>query len=125
MISPDQLAPEQMNELTGRCREVCEVMLRVRPELSLVRGHYHCPIWGRREHWWLKAEDSSIVDPTASQFPSGGLGEYEEWDESRPEPTAKCLNCGDYVFGGDEFCSETCSAETVSYLNQIIVKARR
>ncbi len=107
-------------ELTGKCREICEEMLKVRPELTLVRGHYHCPIWGKRQHWWLKARDGSIVDPTARQFPSSGLGEYKEWDDSLPEPTGICHNCGDYVFNGDSFCSDGCAAKTISSLSQAV-----
>lgn len=90
------------------CREVTEEMRKKFPELTRVRGHYHCVLWGRCPHWWLITAEGEIIDPTASQFPSRGAGYYEPWDESKPEPTGKCLNCGDYCYNGDACCSDSC-----------------
>jgi hypothetical protein len=90
-------------------------MREVFPELELRRGHYHCPIWGKRQHWWLVTPDNQTVDPTAAQFPSGGLGEYVELDESQTEPTGRCMNCGDLCFDGDTTCSAACLAELSAY----------
>jgi hypothetical protein len=90
-------------------------MVAVFPELRRVRGHYYCPIWGERAHWWLVAPDGLIVDPTAAQFPSLGGGEYVEWEEGREEPTGICPQCGDHVYGGGTCCSEDCHRAYVAY----------
>jgi hypothetical protein len=99
----------------GECAEATDRMAAAFPELTRVRGHYYCPIWGERAHWWLVAPDGSIVDPTASQFPSGGMGQYEAWDESRPEPTGMCPNCGGECFDGNYCCSESCGRAYAAY----------
>ena len=101
----------------GTCQPVCRAMQTSFPELALVRGHYHCPEWGRRGHWWLLTPDGEVIDPTVAQFPSGGSGEYEKWDESKPEPTGGCHNCGVEVFNNASFCSDKCTTETIDYLN--------
>lgn len=100
----------------GQCAAVTKRMLQAFPELSRVRGHYYCPAWGCREHWWLEDPDGVIVDPTARQFPSGGAGVYEPWDESQEEPTGVCPNCGDYIYGGGEVCSSNCWQEYAAYI---------
>ena len=92
----------------GECREITTQMLEYFPELQQVRGHYMCPIWGRRGHWWLVTPNGEIVDPTAKQFPSGGLGEYLEWIDGTEEPTGKCANCGEFTFKGENFCNDAC-----------------
>jgi hypothetical protein len=92
----------------GRCREVTEQMADAFPELIRVRGHYYCLHWGERQHWWLVMPDGEIVDPTAAQFPSKGDGDYEQWDESRPEPTGICPNCGEFAYDGKTCCSDAC-----------------
>jgi hypothetical protein len=91
----------------GKCAAVTLNMQQMFPELERVRGHYCCWVWGRREHWWLVAPDGAIIDPTASQFPSKGNGEYIPWQEGAEEPTGICMNCGDYVYS-DLFCSKRC-----------------
>lgn len=73
----------------GKCREMSEAAVAADPSLTLVRGHYICPIWGEQAHWWTVRRDGSIHDPTALQFPSGGLGEYVPFDG-----TVKCDECG-------------------------------
>ena len=60
------------NDPYGACRAACDAMLLAFPELRLVRGHYLCPLWGDREHWWLVDPGGAIVDPTAAQFPTRG-----------------------------------------------------
>jgi hypothetical protein len=100
----------------GKCAEYTALMVAEFPELRRVRGHYYCPAWGEREHWWCVALGGTIVDPTAAQFPSNGTGEYVEWDESKPEPTGKCPNCGGYVFGG-YLCSDRCDEEYRRYVS--------
>jgi hypothetical protein len=107
---------ESIAVVAGTCKETCLQMLGVFPELKLIRGHYICPFWGEREHWWLKDGDD-IVDPTDAQFPSKGMGEYIEWDETQPEPTGKCPNCGGYCYDGRSVCSDKCETEYLAYLN--------
>ena len=68
----------------GRCAEATLAMAAVFPELTRVRGHYLCWVWGEREHWWLVEPNGEIVDPTADQFPSKGGGVYVPWDEASP-----------------------------------------
>ena len=103
----------------GQCAKVTIDMAEAFPELKRVRGHYDCPIWGRRDHWWLVDPDGNVVDPTVSQFPSGGFGEYVLWVEGSPEPTGKCPNCGNECFNGDGVCSNKCYQEYLTYLNNI------
>ncbi len=102
---------DNVTETFGRCAEVSLLMMRSFPELKRVRGHYYCAIWGERTHWWLVDEDGSIVDPTADQFPSKGMGVYDEWDDDEPEPTGKCPNCGELVYSGNYFCDDKCALE--------------
>ena len=74
-----------MNDLTdyqkyrGKCKEFSQEAVLRDPTLRLVRGFYHCPFWGEQPHWWTVRLDGSIYDPTKDQFPSKGLGNYEEF----------------------------------------------
>lgn len=88
----------------GTCKEVTERMQVAFPELARVRGYYICAFWGKREHWWLKTNDGTIIDPTAAQFPTKGRGAYEELLPDAKEPTGKCPECGIYVYGIETFC---------------------
>jgi hypothetical protein len=100
---------ENVKEAYGKCVETTLAMTKAFPELIRVRGHYQCPLDGKRPHWWLKTSDGGIVDPTASQFSSGGvMGEYEGWVEGSPEPTGKCMNCGGYCYNNSNFCTQKC-----------------
>lgn len=99
------------HKYAGTCKEACETLLLTRPELRLVRGHYHCPMWGAREHWWLQDGEGAIVDPTVEQFPTLGAGaEYVEFDGN-----CSCEQCGTSVkeekavfHGSYAFCSDAC-----------------
>lgn len=91
----------------GQCKAVTEKMAAAFPELTRVRGHYYCLVWGERAHWWLTDQTGNIVDPTVQQFPTK-CGEYVPWDEGQPEPTGLCLNCGDYCYDGKDCCSDGC-----------------
>ena len=64
----------------GNCKVLSEKAIKEDPTLTLVRGFYHCPFWGKQHHWWTKRPDGTIYDPTKDQFPSKGIGEYEEFD---------------------------------------------
>jgi hypothetical protein len=73
----------------GKCKEFSEAAVADDPSLTLVRGHYICPIWGEQPHWWTKRADGTVFDPTAKQFPSKGFGEYIEFSG-----VVSCSECG-------------------------------
>ena len=100
----------------GKCREITELMRAAFPELDRVRGHYCCPVWGERAHWWLiEPDDWQVVDPTAAQFPSKGTGTYVAWKEGAREPTGMCPNCGEPCYDGHSVCSDKCGVEYVAF----------
>ena len=112
---------DNIKEPYGKCAEYTLLMVDQFPELTRVRGHYGCPIWGDREHWWLKTPDGAIVDPTMAQFPTKGIAAtYTEVDESRPEelPTGKCRCCGSYCYHGARACSKRCEEEILAELGE-------
>lgn len=100
----------------GRCKEMSEAACAADDTLTLVRGHYFCPIWGSDEqHWWCTKPDGTIVDPTKDQFPSKGLGEYTPFDG-----IVTCAECGKKVtedaarFDSNyAFCSLACNMRFV------------
>lgn len=95
----------------GKCKEMSEAAVLADPTLTLVRGHYYCPVWNTEEpHWWCVKPDGTIVDPTALQFGSKGLGLYTPFDG-----TVECSNCGkqmteeEALFDSNyAFCSSRC-----------------
>jgi hypothetical protein len=102
----------------GKCREFSEAAVRTDPSLTLVRGWYHCPSWGRQSHWWCKTPSGRIVDPTKDQFPSRGFGEYVEF-----EGIVTCSECGKEILEQDAdyesnycFCSYKCHGRFVGVL---------
>lgn len=99
----------------GKCREFCDAAIAADSSLTLVRGYYICPFWGKQEHWWTVRVDGTIHDPTAAQFPSRGHGDYEPFDG-----TVECAECGksmpeaDASFHGNyAFCSCLCQCRFV------------
>jgi len=99
----------------GKCKEMSEALVATDPTLTLVRGHYYCPIWGLQPHWWAKRQDGTIVDPTKDQFPSRGIGEYVEFNGM-----IDCANCGKEICeedadidGNYAFCSYRCHGQFV------------
>lgn len=105
-------------EITGQCHELSVRAVEEDPDLTLVRGWYHCSVWGRREHWWTTLPDGTIHDPTVAQFPSGGLGAYEPFAGTYP-----CEECGLDVpedqavpNGHHMFCSNDCLGRCVGLL---------
>jgi hypothetical protein len=111
--------PDQMTDymrFRGRCRELSEAACVTDSSLTLVRGHYFCPIWNVEEqHWWTKREDGTIFDPSAAQFPSKGHGIYTEFDGM-----IECAECGKKVAEKDAsidgryaFCSYRCNGKFV------------
>lgn len=104
----------------GKCKEACEALQKVLPELRLVRGYYFDPIWNKEEpHWWLVDADGRITDPTKYQFPTAGQTSfYREFDG-----TIECANCGRSVLeeeasieGNYAFCSSLCHGRFVGVL---------
>lgn len=103
----------------GKCKEYSQELVENDPSLTLVRGYYFCPIWGTNEqHWWVKDSKNNIIDPTKAQFPSNGLGIYEEFDGN-----IECSNCGKSVKEEDAsfdsnycFCSYLCHGKFVGIL---------
>jgi hypothetical protein len=97
----------------GRCREMSEALVKADPTLTLVRGHYVCPMWGRQQHWWCKRPNGEIVDPTVGQFPTRGVAaEYVEFDGR--------VDCGEEghegkfrIDGRYAFCSTECNMRFV------------
>lgn len=101
----------------GKCKEMSEALIRDRPDLDLrlVRGHYYDAAWGAQEHWWTESADGTVHDPTKDQFPSKGLGLYEEFDG-----ICSCEECGkevreeDATFAGPyPCCSNACALRLV------------
>jgi hypothetical protein len=96
----------------GKCKELCEEACKTDSTLTLVRGHYWCPIWNSMEqHWWTIRKDGTIYDPTCKQFPSEGNGTYIPFDgivgcsECGKEMKEEEVNCSD---GNYAFCSYSC-----------------
>lgn len=99
----------------GKCKEMSEARVKANPTLMLVRGYYYCPVWGEQPHWWTKAADGTIHDPTKDQFPSKGSGVYVEFDGN-----VECSNCGKSmkeeeadIAGNYAFCSYECHGRFV------------
>ena len=103
----------------GRCKELSEAAVVADPTLTLVRGHYFCPIWNTEEqHWWTVRPDGSIHDPSARQFPSAGAGVYTPFDGM-----VECSNCGTEKPEGEmsyegryAFCCYACHGQFVGLL---------
>ena len=103
----------------GKCREMCESAILEDPSLTLVRGHYYCPVWNTKEqHWWTVRPDGSIYDPTELQFPSAGMGDYIEFTGTLP-----CAECGRLIkeedavpIGNYMCCSTACCLKLVGLL---------
>jgi hypothetical protein len=89
---------------------MAEALIKQNPSLRLVRGFYHCPLWGKQPHWWTVKQDGTIVDPSVAQFPSYGAGEYEEFNG-----IVRCEECGKelpeksaYIDNNHAFCGDKC-----------------
>ncbi len=102
--------PTDYARFRGRCKEFSERAIQENPSLTLVRGHYLCPIWGKQPHWWTVRTDGVVHDPTARQFPSKGLGEYVPFDGM-----VECAECGKQMLEEEAhiqsnycFCSGEC-----------------
>ena len=107
---------EGYRKFRGRCKELSEEACKADPLLTLVRGHYFCPIWNTEEpHWWTVRQDGTIYDPTKEQFPSKGMGFYTPFNG-----TVSCAECGKAlpeeeadIDGNYAFCSNRCHCRFV------------
>ncbi|MCA9340047.1 MAG: hypothetical protein KDA17_04005 [Candidatus Saccharibacteria bacterium] len=111
------MTPEEgYRKYRGKCKEYSEKACAEDPTLTLVRGHYFCPIWGTEEqHWWTARQDGTIYDPTREQFPSKGLGIYTPY-----VGIVECANCGKEIPEEEAsfesryaFCSNLCHGQFV------------
>ena len=101
----------------GKCKEMSEALAEEKG-YRLVRGYYNEPIWNTREaHWWCVDDATGLIhDPTAKQFPSGGINEfYEEFDGY-----VNCEECGKRIseseitmMGMYPVCSNECACRLV------------
>lgn len=100
----------------GKCKILAEAACANDPELRLVRGFYHCPIWGKEQHWWCEYPDGRVVDPSVRQYPTKGVGAtYEEFDG-----WCECDECGKRIREEEArfdsryvFCSSKCNMRFV------------
>lgn len=102
----------------GKCKEMSEALVAKDSSLTLVRGHYICPYWGSQAHWWTIKQDGTVVDPTAKQFPSKGIGEYVPFNGF-----VECAQCGKEITEEEAdfasnyaFCSYRCQGKFVGVL---------
>ena len=105
-------------QFRGKCKELAEAAVNEDSSLRLVRGFYHCPMWGKQAHWWAAKPDGTIVDPSVKQFPTGGAGaKYQEFDgsieceychESVPEEEA-------YIYEQHAYCCYQCYGHDVGF----------
>lgn len=104
----------------GMCEQATLYMIAEFPELIRVRGHVSHILSNKLStHWWCKDKDDIIWDPTSSQF--GAIIEYFEHDESQPEPTGKCPNCGEYCYDFNTCCCNKCSLNYKEYISRSLL----
>jgi hypothetical protein len=68
---------ENVSNPYGQCYEYSSKMMDTYPELRIVQGYYDCPIWGKRDHFFLLDKNNLVIDPTRTQFPTQGTWNYE------------------------------------------------
>lgn len=110
------MSEEGYRQFRGKCRELSEALAAKNPTLRVVRGHYYCPTWGEQPHWWcVDTTTGKVVDPTATQFPSNGIGVYVEFNG-----ILSCEYCGKefrenegYYNGRHCYCSGDCLCRDV------------
>jgi hypothetical protein len=96
-----------------------DALIEEHPEFTAVRGYYHCPLWGKQQHWWCVDKKGNIIDPTVRQFPTKGAGaEYEPFNGM-----VECSECGtekpevEMEFNGQyAFCSYKCQGKFLGIL---------
>jgi len=106
------------------CKSATGEMIKTFPELTQIRGHVISTLrLNQTPHWWCIDNAGNILDPTEDQF--GQIVAYYPRDESLPEPTGKCYNCGKYCYNGNVMCCKTCEQEYATYLQKHSSKLRR
>lgn len=116
------VAAQPNQYVRGHCHKATRAMVEAFPELRRAAGFVFVT-WGREEHWWCVAPDSTIVDPTQAQFEA--VFEYEELDLDDPKtrervPIGKCMNCGDETYPSSLeacMCSRECALSFQAYLD--------
>lgn len=108
----------------GRCREATTAMKKAFPELEIVPGVVHTDI-GERMHFWCKAPDGSIVDPTKGQF--GAIFKYVPWYPGMALDVGACVHCGSRIRKPvydlkvtpprEYTCSQACEEKLAAELN--------
>lgn len=98
-----------------QCENASRLMMEVFPELVLIRGSVITINAIERTHWWCETPDKEIIDATETQF--GSIVKYYPLDETLPEPSGKCLHCGEFVYDSSQFCSSTCRLEDSKRIN--------
>jgi hypothetical protein len=116
---------ESENNILGKCKEACELMIKEFPELTITNGFVQsslidieCDIEEGYEHWWCKDNEGNIIDPTRSQYRLVEPINYVEIDDNHPArnmPRKHCPNCGKYFYGDSYLCSEECELEYIEY----------
>jgi len=97
------------------CNEATDKMISEFPELNQIRGHVISTLrYDQVPHWWCTDNDGNVLDPTEKQF--GQIVAYYPHDESLPEPTGKCPNCGEYCYNGKTLCCKDCETEYLAYI---------
>lgn len=82
----------------GQCKGAVEAMHKAFPELRPACGYVSTIGWGVRAHWWLVAEDNSIIDPTVIQFPGAIAYDYDEWQPGKKILVGTCCNCSNEIW---------------------------
>lgn len=103
-----------------QCEEATKKMAETFPELKRVRGLAHVlEPYGlpptKTPHWWCVNVYGYEVDPTGHQYPTCIL-KREPVDESKGEPTGKCIECGDLAYNGSNFC---CKEHEQSFIKSL------
>jgi hypothetical protein len=92
-------------DLRGNCRQVAVALQNSFPDLELVWGWVNCDRHEQWPHWYLKAPDGTIYDPTRSQFTE--IKGYGEWVGRVPE--GRCRYCLGLVYPGELCQKEMCA----------------
>lgn len=123
-VRTEEEIQEGYHRYRGKCYEMCQELLKQRPELRLVRGHIHVPFWvsePMQQHWWLEDPEGNVVDPTWEQFPFGKAPPKEMYHEF--DGMVTCAECGIikeekemFFESRHAFCSSHCYARFVGVL---------